>query len=258
MYLTSGSPIDPVSVFEFYVKKLNKKNDWLWQKPKRQIRGEEDEWYGNVPIGKHPLEGFMKQLSKDAGLSTSYTNHCIRATVITNLDNAGFEARHIKAISGHKSDETIESYAVHCPDAKKREMSDALSEKMKPKKKKLVATPTSTVTKNPEPDEPTMINFNDIVDFVPIENNADDFDIGNIIQEVQEIESHPENPINMLQQSKTAVTPVPNLQPPPLSQTTSIHSQCQLRLILGHTTTQIILLSLKCTSQTAMLSSVII
>lgn len=53
----------------------------------------------------------MKQISKTAGLSQSYTNHSIRATVITELDNIGFEARHIMAVSGHRSEASIRSYA---------------------------------------------------------------------------------------------------------------------------------------------------
>ena len=122
----------------------------------------------------------MKKLSETAGLSKGYTNHCIRATVISNLDNAGFEARHIRAVSGHKSDETIKAYAVRCPEVKKKEMSDALSTKLKEKKQ--VEVPTSTITR-PQPDYPT-INFEDIIDYVPIENNAEDFDIASIIKEV--------------------------------------------------------------------------
>ena len=64
----------------------------------------------------------MKDLSEKAALSKMYTNHCIRATTISNLDETGFEARHMRVASGHKSDETIEMYAVKCPEKKKREM----------------------------------------------------------------------------------------------------------------------------------------
>ena len=137
----------------------------------------------------------MRKLSENAGLSQVYTNHCIRATVITNLDNAGFKARHIRAVSSHKSDETIKSYAVCCPEVKKKEMSDALSTKLK--KKKELVEPVATTSK--AQNEYSTINFEDIVDYIPIENNADDFNIGTIIAEV----NNPKGPIC----SENAVTP---------------------------------------------------
>ena len=189
---------------------MNPKNESLWQKPKRKVRGEDPVWYDNVPVGTHPLESFMRKLSESAGLSKMYTNHCIRATVITNLDNAGFEARHIRAVSGHKSDETIKSYAVRCPDSKKKEMSDALSSKLQKKEVKIV----QNVPKPPRQEaHASTINFDDIVDFIPIENNPEAFDILSIIDEVasdkndkknQEIQPETAPPMN----SENAVTPV--------------------------------------------------
>jgi hypothetical protein len=41
----------------------------------------------------------MKILSLKNNLSAVYTNHSLRATTITMLDNEGYEARHIMAIS---------------------------------------------------------------------------------------------------------------------------------------------------------------
>lgn len=53
----------------------------------------------------------MREISTDAELSQTYTNHCIRATYVTILDKCGFEARHIMSISGHRSESIIWSYA---------------------------------------------------------------------------------------------------------------------------------------------------
>ena len=202
-----GSTIDPVTLFVFYTSKLTKKNNWLWQKPRRKIRGDDLEWYENVPVGPHPLENFMKRISEQAGLSQMYTNHCIRATVITSLDQQGFEARHIRAISGHKSDETIKSYSVRCPDKKKRQMSEALSYRLEPEQRK----PTVTALNTTENDTALgTINFNDIVDFVPIANNANDFDIADLISEVaKEPEENPPQNVNVQREiaSEQAVVP---------------------------------------------------
>ena len=69
----------------------------------------------------------MKNLSKNVELSRIYTNHCIHASVVTSLDEQGFEARHIMATTGHKSENSIKSYASKCPEKKRRQMADALA-----------------------------------------------------------------------------------------------------------------------------------
>lgn len=71
----------------------------------------------------------MKDISRDAELSLLYTNHSIRATCITLLDNAGIEARHIMVQSGHKSESSIRSYSKTGL-VTKRKMSDLLSSTM--------------------------------------------------------------------------------------------------------------------------------
>ena len=170
----TDSEICPVGLFELYLEKLNRKRFDLWQRPKRKIRGPELEWFDNQVIGRDPLNEMMKQLSKDAKLSMIYTNHSIRATCLTKLDEAGFEIRHIQAVSGHKSEESIKSYAKRCPENKKRDMSTALNLESAAKRTKTASISTP---------QDVMPNF-DIVDFIPIDNNADDFDLSSIINEV--------------------------------------------------------------------------
>ena len=85
-------------------------------------------------------------LCDNVKLSREYTNHSIRSTVINNLDAAGFEARHIIQISSHKSESTIKEYAPKCPDSKKKEMFESLSNAMLPKK-----TPNTTTNKQTKP-----------------------------------------------------------------------------------------------------------
>ena len=118
----------------------------------------------------------MKIISEDAGLTKIYTNHSIRATCLTRLDSAGFEVRHIQAVSGHKSEESIKSYSKLCPDNKKRDMADALN--------------LDKEASNP-PLPP--LNPNDIVDFVPIDDNAQDFDLGQILNDITEMEKREKN-----------------------------------------------------------------
>lgn len=125
----------PVASYEKYVSKLPKGTDQrgkpvnnsLWMKPLDSFIDSDAVWYCNMAIGKNTLVSFMSTLSQKAGLSMKYTNHCIRATNITELDRAGFDSRHIMRVTGHKNAQSIASYAVHLSEAKKQDISDALS-----------------------------------------------------------------------------------------------------------------------------------
>jgi hypothetical protein len=67
-------------------------------------------WYEARPLGINSLAKMMKTISEEARLSKIYTNHCVRATAITLWSNAGISNRHIMAISGHRSEQSLESY----------------------------------------------------------------------------------------------------------------------------------------------------
>ena len=140
-------------------------------------------------------------MSEKVPLSIHYINHSIRPTNIETLDTAGFEARHICAASGHRSEETIKCYAHRCPPKKKREMADTLLEKLgNPAKRRPTATQSipqpedhqqvelKSVQSEEQQDIPT-INLEQFNDFVPIENNVDDFQLSNIINDLEHIEA---------------------------------------------------------------------
>ena len=115
-----------MKIFCLHMKKVNKKKV-LWQKPKtKHFDKFADEWFDNAPVGCDPLNESMKNLFKNAELSNIYMNHCIWASVVTSLDEQGFEAHHIMAITGHKSENSFKSYASKCPERKRGEMIDAL------------------------------------------------------------------------------------------------------------------------------------
>ncbi|XP_072021059.1 uncharacterized protein [Amphiura filiformis] len=62
-------------------------NNTLFQAPIRS-RSESSgkPWYRNAPVGEKTLGNFMSKISLAAGLSRRYTNHSLRATCITRLD----------------------------------------------------------------------------------------------------------------------------------------------------------------------------
>lgn len=102
MYGIPGAPACPVASFKKYVGKLHPECNSLWQRPLDSFLPEADIWYCNSPVGQNMTQTFMPRLSKFASLSETYTNHSIRATSITLMDNAGIEARHIMRVSGHR------------------------------------------------------------------------------------------------------------------------------------------------------------
>ena len=121
LFFQTGSPICPVEIFLFYMRKLNPKWNELWQKARQEIKNPEMEpWYENQVVGRDPLNNAVKLFSQLAKLSEMYTNHCIRASVVTKLDAEGFEARHIMVISSHKSENSIKTYASKCPKNEKK------------------------------------------------------------------------------------------------------------------------------------------
>ena len=140
----------PVQLFKLYLSKLNPKIKDLWQKPRIRVNYVDEEWYEPRHLRRDHLERFMKlSLAESVKLSQEYTNHSIRATVISSLDAAGFKGRHIIQISSHKSETSIKEYSTKCPENKKREMYESLSVAIAPKSKKIKAQ-NATVSANPQ------------------------------------------------------------------------------------------------------------
>ncbi len=128
MYATPHKPDTcPVQSFEKYHASLNPKCEAFWQKPKDPSRiGSNGIWYENMAVGKNTLYTKTREISTEAGCSKLYTNHCLRASNLTALDAAGFEARDIMTVSGHHSESSIRSYS-RTSQEKKRKMSHTLS-----------------------------------------------------------------------------------------------------------------------------------
>ena len=61
-------------------------------------------------LGHSILQDMMSRLSVKANLSKRYTNHCVRATVVTTLKDVGYDNHEICAITGHHSIASVQSY----------------------------------------------------------------------------------------------------------------------------------------------------
>ena len=66
-------------------------------------------------------------MSSRAGIQPHLTNHSLRATSVTVLSDNNCETRHIKSVTGHKSDTSIESYNDRSSLDQQKKMSEGLS-----------------------------------------------------------------------------------------------------------------------------------
>ena len=102
----------------------------LFQRPKEvstKFQPQKDEvWYCNFPLSYSTIENMMKNISTPAGIAPHLTNYCVRATSVTVLLEHNIEARHIKTVTGHKSDNSIESYCSRASFQQKENISNIL------------------------------------------------------------------------------------------------------------------------------------
>ena len=124
-----GNPMCPVASFERYISKLNPKCDRLWQHPLGSYQDKDTTWYANRPVGRNYLQKFMKDLSTKCKLSQAYTNHSVRVTEATILNQCQFSTSQIMAVTGHKS---VSSLAIYqrVSDGEKLDMGLAISSAM--------------------------------------------------------------------------------------------------------------------------------
>ena len=121
----------PVKTIKNYLSHLNPKLDCFFQRPREKARSfipdEDKVWYCNSPLGVNILDSVLKLMSSRAGIQPHLTNHCLRATSVTVLSDNNCETRHIKSVTGHKSDHSIESYNDRPSLDQQKKMSEALS-----------------------------------------------------------------------------------------------------------------------------------
>lgn len=111
LYSQDDSDLCPILSLKKYISKLNPKCSSFFQRPRNLKNPALDPvWYENKSLGIHTLENMMKNISADANLSQTYTNHCLRATTTTILGHAGVDGRNICSVTGHKNLQSLDSY----------------------------------------------------------------------------------------------------------------------------------------------------
>jgi site-specific recombinase XerD len=79
-------------------------------------------------LGKDSLGNFMKELSKKANLNNVYTNHCIRVTVVSVLQERGVSNEHISMVTGHKNASSLQHYTRLRTEKTLQEIGDHLND----------------------------------------------------------------------------------------------------------------------------------
>jgi hypothetical protein len=131
MYGIPNNPCKcPVEAIKLYLTKIGSDNNNLFPKPVTKVMAD-GAWYcRSAVLGKNTLADLMKSISKRAQLSRSYTNHCIRATVVCEMKDRDVPPEDIQVVTGHKNRASVERYAKRISEAKRRKLSDALSSSM--------------------------------------------------------------------------------------------------------------------------------
>ena len=93
------------------LSKLHSECEALFQTPLINFGKSGTCWYKNEPLGKNTIAQLMPKISKKAGLSLIYTAHCVRASTITSLHQAGVDAKQICAITKHKNEQSFQKRA---------------------------------------------------------------------------------------------------------------------------------------------------
>lgn len=127
-----GSKRCPVEILKTYLIHLNPNISALFQKPKSESSAKfnpkvHEVWYDACNVGHNTLENMLRKMTERAGITPYLTNHSLRATTVTVLSGSNIETRQIKAITGHKSNSSIESYCERPTLGQYKEMSTALT-----------------------------------------------------------------------------------------------------------------------------------
>ena len=114
-------------------------------------------WYAACPVSHCTLENLSQDMTSRARINPLMTNHCIRATSITVLSAANVERCHIKAITGHQSETSIQIHYDKPTFQQFKAISNTISDFIEdrdrdtasaPANQVLLATPSSTATGN--------------------------------------------------------------------------------------------------------------
>ncbi|KAK3108815.1 hypothetical protein FSP39_016314 [Pinctada imbricata] len=154
MYAVNESELCPLKVLRFYLDHVHPESTHLFNHCDKEallFPEKKDTWYIPKPLSKKGFSSFMRDVVKAADLTESYTPHCLRATAIQKMNDAGHEARYIMYMSGHRSESSLRSYNRECSTKQKKDLSMTLACAAAGKESPLhapvpLALPSATIT----------------------------------------------------------------------------------------------------------------
>ena len=153
MYSSPEIDTCPVKMLHLLIEKTDKNASHLFNSCTKEALStrspsDMDLWFTSKPLSKRTFSGFMADISKSAKCSGIYTPHCLRATAITAMSEAGFEARQIMFMSGHRSESSLSSYNRTLSNEQKLSVSSCLSSITHPNSEKQLTSSnvSNTVT----------------------------------------------------------------------------------------------------------------
>lgn len=126
MYEMKDCALDPVAAVEMYLSKLHPDSPVLFQRP-RNVFDKDGVWFTREVLGKNTLARIMQSISHKAGLNEIYTCHCVRASTVTTLYQAGVDTQRICSITKHRNQSSLAHYIEGSTDSQKREASHILN-----------------------------------------------------------------------------------------------------------------------------------
>ena len=99
----------PVNSMKLYLSKLTHIEDFF-QTPNQYFKFPNDKWFKATPVGENTIGKFMKDISEFSGLTTVYTNHCVRGTTATAMHRSGYSLHDIAQVTRHKNIESLKYY----------------------------------------------------------------------------------------------------------------------------------------------------
>lgn len=126
LYALPETDFCPVKSLKLYLSKRNPKINAFFQCPLTSFEPAYDVWYVNAPMGYHTLGNMMSNISRAAGWSLTYTNHCVRATTATVLAHSGVSSLGIMSVPGHQNEKSMQSYVNAPAVSQRRQYSETL------------------------------------------------------------------------------------------------------------------------------------
>lgn len=139
----------PLKTLKTYIAMLNTNCEYIFQRINQKGR---NMLFDNSPMGVNTIAKMMSNISSAAHLSKNYTNHSLRSTCVTLLNESGESATNIIKITGHASANSLKSYTDKISTSKRKSMCATISDGLYGEHnetivKKAKVTPSATVTR---------------------------------------------------------------------------------------------------------------